>query len=78
MGRMNITIEDALGRIESKAAFIRYLADRVPGSQDAPAEDFFSGLGEVLREIEEMAQSIRRSLDSRALGRELNEADEEE
>lgn len=67
----NLTVEEALRRVEDRAAMIRFLADSIRQVDIVPEPAFFSGLADTLGEIERIARTARRSLDVGALGTEM-------
>src|SRR2546425_11229617 len=71
--RMILNVEEALRRLEARAAMLRFLADSAAASTNGsvPEPAMFSGLADTLEEIQRLACSARRSLGVEALGTEL-------
>ena len=67
----NLTIEEGLRQVEDRAAMLRFFADGIGGSDRVPDQAVFSGLADVLGQIEDIARSARRSLDADALSKDL-------
>ena len=64
---MEITVEESLKRVESRAAVLRYLANLASQSPEHPDPSVLSGMGDVAEDIEETVRAIRRGLDIEAL-----------
>lgn len=65
---LNLTVVEALRRVEDRAAMIRFLADSIRQVDIVPEPAFFSELADTLGEIERIARTARRSLHVEALG----------
>jgi hypothetical protein len=75
MPRMsNLTVEEGLRQVEDRAAMLRFFADGMVRVDSVPDPAVFSGLGDVLRQIEDIARAARRSLDAEALSKDLKPA----
>ena len=68
---MTLSVEEALRRIEEKAAMLRFLAHAAANMPEGAGETVYNGIGETCEEIETLAQTARRSLGVEALSTEL-------
>ncbi len=69
-----ITLEEGLRVIEQKAALVRSWAEYAGHSPMTPEPAAIHGVGEVCDELEQLARSMRRGLDSEALAAEVRRA----
>jgi hypothetical protein len=66
-----VTVEEALRRLEDRAALLRYLAESASGNPDRPNDAVLSGLGDALEDIVEIARAARQTLSVDSLSTEL-------
>jgi hypothetical protein len=74
-----MNVEEALRRLEEKAAMMKFLADSAVSGNAAYVPDarVSSGLGDLCAEVQQCARNVRRSLDMDALDTELGDTDGE-
>jgi hypothetical protein len=70
----NLTVEEGLRQVEDRAAMLRFFADGMVRVDSVPDPAMFSGLGDVLAQIEDIVRSARLSLDAQALSTDLKPA----